>query len=243
MLESDPMKVYRERPKQGWLPLRFSEERSLWRDSDTLFRLKDGAIRSPAAFQWLGVLAGQGALPRAATYRYMALGMANDQAKVHFFRHERLPLPLDLLVDENLVESLQHALQRAEAGGQALHRAAWELAVWLLFPERQPGERTTRGEEKDIRSVMAQLGVERRYWSRLELHFQGFVEDLSHDEAGAGGEWQARLLAAARAAFEEAAADVAGAVRGFKAVTLARRRLEIGLAGIVERPVEPDAQA
>ena len=232
MAELDPMKAYRQHPKRGWLPLRFNENRALWRDSDTLFRLSEDEVRSPAAFRWMAALVSRGLLQPSSMYRYAGLGMANDKAKIHFFQHERMPLPLALLANEDLVGCLCDGLQAAEAGGTALRRAAWQLAAWLVSPTN-----LSQANRDDTQLAFDQLNPTRRYWSRLEVPFRQFVEDLPHDADGALAAWRAMLLRTARAAFEEAASGVGDPLRGFKAVALARGRLERGLADI--RPTEP----
>ncbi|NLE75776.1 MAG: type I-E CRISPR-associated protein Cse1/CasA, partial [Chloroflexi bacterium] len=57
----DPLKHYRAHPDRGFLPLRFTEGRALWRDSAALFeteRVGDAGRRDrpPLPFQWLSEL-------------------------------------------------------------------------------------------------------------------------------------------------------------------------------------------
>ena len=48
----DPMKHYRKDEKRGFLVLRFSEHRALWRDSAALYRLNATDARPPRPFHW-----------------------------------------------------------------------------------------------------------------------------------------------------------------------------------------------
>ena len=225
----NPMTHYRRDERRGPMPLAFREGRALWRDSAVLFELNDEGQQPPQAFRWLSELAEQGYLPGSAIYRYLALGMSKKQAKVYFFRHERMPLSLTYLVDETLSEKLRDALRAAEGAGTALRRAGWELAQWIVSPaDRKEAYRD------DTQLVFSQLGLDRRYWSRLEIKFQSFVRDLPQNRQAALDDWVKTLQRTARYAFTEAADGVSDPIRGLKAVTLARGTLERLMARALE---------
>ncbi len=229
----DPMKVYVTARKKelGMLPLRLREGRAMWRDSDTLFRLQHENVRPPLAFSWLAEHAEYGDVELGQTYDYMTLGLCNSNARLDFFRHERMPLPLVLLKDETLKEKLGDALTIAEKTGVALRKAGRELAQWIVSPADK------RKAHKDgTKLVFSQLNIERRYWSRLEVEFHKFIRDLPQGRQAALDEWIKTLLRAARNAFDEAAEGVSDPIRGLKAITLARGTLEKNLA----RAIEPD---
>jgi CRISPR system Cascade subunit CasA len=233
VIDSDPMKVYRARPK-GWLPLRFTEERALWRDSDALFRLHDdptkGTIRPPRSFLWLADLLDGGLLDPSSIYRYMVFGMANEQAKIHFCRQEHMPLPLALLKRDGPAAQLRNALKDAEDAGKALRGAGWELAGWLVSPADK-----NKARREDVETAFNQLNLERRYWSRLEVPFRRFVEDLPGDAETARNTWRGVVLKTAREAFSEAAAGIGDPIRGLKAVVKASGLLEWRL-----KEIKPD---
>jgi CRISPR system Cascade subunit CasA len=220
----DPMKAYRRDAKKGWLFLRFNEARALWRHSDTLFQLNDDNGRSPAAFAWLANLLDEAGLDPSTIYRYMALGMANDQSKVEFYRHERIPLPLAMLADEELVEALQQALSEAESVGKILYYAGKELAIWLVSPNNK--EKAYRG---DYEPILNRLNLERRYWARLEVPFRQFIQELPRAKDAARATWRELIINTAREIFIQAAHSIADPTRGLKAVVLARQQLERGL--------------
>ena len=227
----NPMTHYRRDEKRGPLPLAFREGRALWRDSAALFQLHDVSQQPPQVFHWLADLVDRGYLSESLTYRYLALGMSKKQAKVYFFRHERMPLSLDYLADETLSEKLRDALRAAESVGIALRRAGWELAQWIVSPADNK-----KAHKDDSKLIFSQLNVERRYWSRLEVKFQNFIRDLPQDHQTALDEWIKTLLQTARNAFNQAAAGVSDPARGLKAITLARGALERNMA----RAIEPE---
>ena len=226
----DPMKVYVRDDKWGMVSLRLRRGKAMWRDAGTLFQLHQPAnIRPPVAFSWLAEHVASGDLQPSQIYNYLTLGLCNKQAKLDFFRHERMPLPLDYLADETLSEKLRDALQAAEGVGTALRRAGWELAQWVVSPaDRKEAYRD------DTQLVFSQLGLERRYWSRLEVKFQSFVRDLPQDRQAALVDWVKTLQWTARDAFTEAADGVSDPIRGLKAVTLARGTLERLMARALE---------
>jgi CRISPR system Cascade subunit CasA len=233
----DPMKVYvkpadEKRKDQGWFPLRLREDRALWRDASALFQLRSRASgaptgRPPLAFEWLARHVEAGDIERARIYSYVTLGLCNDKARLDFFRHERMPLPLAYFAGESeaLEEKLRDALQAAEAAASVLRNAGRDLAGWIVSPADKK-----KASRDGVKLVFAQLNIERRYWSRLEVPFQHFLRGLPQDAQAAWKTWTSTLKSTARRAFEEAAEGVEDPLRGLKAATLARGTLEHGLA-------------
>jgi CRISPR system Cascade subunit CasA len=237
----DPMKAYVTPKKKdvGALPLRLREDRATWRDSGALFRLQvresdEARYRPPLAFDWLARHVEAGDVDRAQSYNYITLGLCNRQARLDFFRHDRMPLPLAYFdksrEHEPLEEQLRLALQQAEDAAVALRRAGWDLACWVVSPADK-----RRAKARDVRPIYARLDVERRYWPRLEVPFQRLVRDLPVGSQVAADDWMATLRTTARRAFGEAAASFDDPLRGLKAATLAQGELEIGLGRALKR--------
>jgi CRISPR system Cascade subunit CasA len=228
----DPMKVYIKDKRWGMVPLRLSEGKAMWRDAHALFQLNDPEnIRPPLSFFWLAEHADpfSGDLKPTQIYDYVTLGLCNTSAKLHFFRHERMPLPLAYLADATLGEKLCHALKVAEDVATALKRAGRELAAWVVSPT---DKRKAHKDGKKL--VFSQLNTEHRYWSRLEVKFQSFVCDLPQDRQAALDDWVETLQRTARDAFTEATEGVRDPIRGLKAITLARGTLERLMARALE---------
>jgi len=241
----DPMKVYVTLKKKdvGMLPLRLHEDRAMWRDAGALFRLQiretdDAKYRPPLAFDWLARHVEAGDVDRAQSYNYVTLGLCNSNARLDFFRQERMPLPLayfDRLPEhEALEEQLRLALQRAEDVAMALRRAGRELAQWIVSPADR-----NKAHKDGTNLVYARLNVEQRYWPRLEVPFHHFLRDLPTGHEAALAAWTATVQNTARRAFEQAADDVEGPLRGLKAATLARSTLEFGLARALKTTQTP----
>jgi CRISPR system Cascade subunit CasA len=94
----DPMIAYFRRDKKdAFLAVRFNEFRDLWRDSAPLFQVSEKHQvydRAPTCLHTLAAFELKEILPRSAPYRLSAFGLCTDKAKVNFWRHESLPLPL-----------------------------------------------------------------------------------------------------------------------------------------------------
>ena len=228
----DPMKPYRRDEKRGLLPIRFNEDRALWRDSATLFQLDTPGSYAPMAFNWLAQLVDEGYLDNG-TRRTVALGMANDQAKVEFYRTEQLSLPLAYLNDQQLVNTLRDdVLGTAENASRQLWGAARTMATFVLVPQADD-EQAHLPAPDDLSRVVAPWGIERRYWSSLEVPFRYTLETLPADRETALTNWQKTVRAAAWEAFNAAAQDVEIDPQALKAAVRGREQLAAGLAKVI----------
>ncbi len=230
----DPMKHYSRDEKRGYQMLRFQEDRALWRDSAALFRLEDQErSRPPATFGWLARLVYDDYLERSQVYRYMALGMSSHQAKVYFYRHERMPLPLSYLSEQAAVEHLQSALTLAESVYRQLYGALAQLATLLIAPEADT-EGGRKPDKGDVSSMVNHWGVLSRYWSSLETAFVELTLALPQQGQAALPSWREELRRAARQAFEQAEALAGTDVHAIKAAVRARGQLEGGLRKVLD---------
>jgi len=202
----DPMKHYRIDEKKGYLFHRFSEERSLWRDSAALFKVHNPkTTRPPQAFYWLANLADDNAIEKHQTFRFMALGMSNDQAKIDFYRHEIFPLPLNYLQEDNLIENLAKALTAAEDTSRALWLAGNQLAVLIVSPNSDGNswKDINKLTKEDAKKLYHHWGTERLFWSRLEVPFYEFLQTMPEDET-AIARWNETLQQIAKEALQSA---------------------------------------
>lgn len=228
---TDPQKHYHRDEKRGLLlPLRFDESRALWRDSAALLSLATKEYQPPRALNWLADLVGNGYLP-AQRRRMLALGMANNQAKVEFFRTERWPLPLKYLEEPALVEALKDALAMAEGVSNQLWGAGRTLATFFLCPEADL-EGAHQPAPDDLNRVTGQWDMRRRYWAELEAPFRLMLEDLPEGPETALSTWQATLRRAAWQAFDGIARNLDAQPRTLKAAVRGRQQLASGLVKV-----------
>ncbi len=231
----DPMKCYRVDEKRGHLVLRFTEWRALWRDASLLLGATQ-ASRSALVVAWLRELALAGYLPRERRLRFMALGMANDQARVDFTRAERLPLPVAYLKDKALLDVIQECLALADGVSHQLWGATQTLARLLLAPQADLDE-GRQPAPQDVAALTGQWAVERHYWSRLELPFREMLLALPDDPAAARRQWRDTLRGCAWEASDALCRSLEQDLRRMKAVVRARDQLALGLNKIL-RTVE-----
>lgn len=174
-LPFDPQIPYTNRnEKTGWVRIKLSPDRVLWRDSTAMINLSSQQKdRPPEACRWISTLVTKGVLDKHLLYHLATFGLASDRAKLLLWRAETMPIPLSYLVDEELVNQLQDCLAWSEQIGRYLEQALYELAKQLLCPDdgRKP-------DQDLIRSLVNSWDAMGQYWSRLERPFYRLVRDL-----------------------------------------------------------------
>jgi CRISPR system Cascade subunit CasA len=247
-------------------PVGFETERALWRDSVALFESPvagDGTDAArPKMFSWLATLAAEAedVLPRTQRLPVDALGLAADRAKLLFWRHERLVLPLPYLGDDELGRrlrsALREALRLAEQGGKLMDNALVEVRT-------SDGAKSTKspsplrvlaqellGANGDTDAVVEHLNPGRVYWAALEEPFRDLLDRLL-DEMGAPrsngdsategdsvalAKWRQAIRTAALEAFQTATTGLDRTARTMRAVALAERALRSQLYALVGMP-------
>jgi CRISPR system Cascade subunit CasA len=252
----DPMMHYFEDKKGGVRPLCFTSNRALWRDSKVLFQLGE-VNEPPQVVQWLSRLANPPnfVLNKTRRFQLMALGMAKNQARLDFLRSENLPLPVDFLKKPDLVGELGRALQAAESSAFAIRTASFVLAWLVLYPTtnaqvfespaninskiKSGSRKQSKDEEaKRIYKLAKSWGVERYYWSDLDVHFHYLIQDLPDAPEQVLQTWRGQVRRAATAAFNQAERYAGSDGRTMRAVAVARQRFNIGLAAAVGKASE-----
>lgn len=236
----DPFKHHRAVKKSstnasGYTPLRFREERALWRDSSAILEQsvssQGQADRPPMCIAWLATLYRDGLFDDHWQVPLLALGMASDQAKIEFYRQEELPIPARYFADPGLVRWLKVGLEQAEVIRQALSRALYRLAEHMIAPDAGKAE-GRKPKSKDVWPLVKHWNVESQYWGAIEPAFWRLVEGLPRHGEAALVDWYRVLIQTARQAYESAE-DLAGSdVRALKAAAAGRRTLEWNLTPI-----------
>ncbi|MCB0181407.1 MAG: type I-E CRISPR-associated protein Cse1/CasA [Anaerolineae bacterium] len=232
----DTMKHYRKDEKLGALATNFSEDKVLWRDSATFLSFgKIGDLATPKTLGWLRHLVTEQILRRGDIFRAAALGMSKKQAKVFFFREERLPLPLAYLTDDDLVNTLADALNRTATLAFDVVQATRRMGMFLQIPDadsKKWGE-LNGNAKSDINNWVAYTGVERTYWAALEVPFQIFMVSLAQKEREPVlKDWFTMLHRTAWDAFEQATQYAGNDGKSFKAVERGRSYLGYRLSEI-----------
>ena len=222
----DPMKHYRVDEKRGNLVLRFDEDRALWRDSAALFHLHSPAVAKPPEnfFAIASLAADYGYLPSSSVLRFVALGMANDQAKIEFLRQEQLPLPLTYLQDDEIIGLLSDGLTRAEQTFRALQMAGKVLALGVISSKDadKNWKELDRNTKDRAASLYSHWGSDRVYWGALELPFFRLLEDLPKNREQALANWNTEVHQTAWMSLDQAVEQAGDTPVALKAAVKAR---------------------
>ena len=218
----DPMTAYRKER-----PLEFDADRSVWRDSEALFSKSTEGVRQPLVMDFLADLVAEEVLSSSHDIGLMCAGLKNRQAKVFFWRHETLPLPLKYVDDSDLRGRLAEAVTTAEEIARRLRQATKDAVTELLDPTNHRPDPTRR------RQVVDSLAAERHYWSQLETPFRRFFLELAGIPEDKSDERQRRLAKwaikdckrSAEIAFEESVGRLDQSARMLRARQVGRDSL------------------
>jgi len=234
----DPMIAYARRTQakpnqQALLPVKLRQYRAFWRDSAVLFQSVPDQRQRPRIMDWLADLVDEyGVFPPEMTYAISVAGLCSHQAKVHFWRHERQPVPLSYLTDAELVGDLRRALELAEEAGATLRRVLWLLAGIIAAPEEE------RSAASDVISSMVDgYPALPTYWAELETRFSELLLRLPGDMAHRTEvlRWWANECVARTAmdAFEQTTRGFPQTPRFLRAIVVAEGRLRRQVYGEV----------
>lgn len=221
----DPFKVYvkstNKKNKKGYKPIDFQENKSLWRDSHTLFRQANSIKGRSSLFSHLatiGKFIADGEIDGEKKYSFAIFGLINDQASVSQWFQERLPLPLELLRDEELLNKFETAINFAEGIGECLRQSLNKLAYELLpnIAGRDRGEKS-----REIAKNFLGLSV---FWSRLEVAFKNFIVNLPRKKDEVVYEWFQFVELTAVQSLDETAKSLSGSATEQEAIVKAKNK-------------------
>lgn len=232
----DPMMAFVHRDRvRGFLPLRILMDRAVWRDSHVFLMQTPNTHRMPGAVAQLASLAR--ALPELAsrhfTLNIIGLCLGTPQAKIHLWRHEQMPLPVQYLEDPALLGDLQGTLFLAENTAEELRGALWTLAEKLLEP---PGEGSRKPDRKVVGKLLRSFPALTHFWAALEAPFYEVFVSLAEEpdsRDAAEEDWRYLLRKTARASLAMAVDSVGGSARALRAATEAEQRLGRGLKKVL----------
>ncbi len=223
--------AFRQTKASGWIPLRPSEGRDLWRDSTVFLATGTEESEPPRIIEHVAMMVAKGHVPIDLRIGLHGLALATNQAKFLTFDHQRLPLRASLLVTDRAGELVAGATAAAEKVAGILQRAIAELAGRSADNRRDPDERRRRREWGE--RVMA------AYWSSLPVAFDHFLAAIDAD-TGALRSWAGALEAAARRAWTPWIRTVPSGNEGFRRIASAERIFASALA--VPRQLREEAR-
>jgi CRISPR system Cascade subunit CasA len=236
-------------------PLGFQADRALWRDSLALVQSVGADATRPKTFDWLARLAADGIISMTRKLPLDALGLAADRAKLLFWRHERLTLPLPYLDERaatggRLRTALGGALDLAESAGRLMGNGFVPATIGgktmnVPSPFRVLAQELI-GQNGPVEEFVRHLAPGRVYWAELEGPFRRLLERLPEDVTEEDGRpvygsaelpiWREAVRRAAGRAFESATRGLEQTARTFRAVSLAERELRFRLRELLGAP-------
>lgn len=179
----DPMHAYFATEKKGNMIVRLSERKAAWRDAHAIFDRTNKAHK-PAVFSYVAKLTIQGVVaPRQ--WEVQVAGIANDQAKILLWRHDRMSVPVKLLNRQRIATLLQEMMRWADnvdwkMGGKkfdgmarTLRNKTKEVVRYYLAPgNHEPAP-------EDVSKLTDSLDPMGLYWARMESHFYTLLNNLN----------------------------------------------------------------
>ena len=265
--EKEPMLSFRKvtKPNKGqdpWPALAFHKDRAIWRNSLSLFQSVAETSTKPKILNWLYELSDAGKISWNTTYNLTLSGLVSDRASISLWRHERLPLPLEYLAEENdnLIGTLKDSLSLAEDVGKLLGSGLIEIELsnkhgkkanqrvpsplHLLASNILKPQQPENADKDVIKSLIDSLSPARPYWAQLGILFNELLvklpEDKIDDEYGkiVLPWWAKEIRDAALDAFKEATSSFDRTGRMLKAVTTAENEFRYRLYDTLEPYLE-----
>ncbi len=215
----DPMKAYfRPDSESEFQAMKPYPERAAWRDSHSLFSLNMSLVKPPQSLNHVARLVQKGIFFQKDRPRANLIGLATQQGKILLWRHERMPVPFNILMSDDLMERLRILIEEAEtmagklSGGLSFNGKSRKtfrnepvgriqtIVDLLLGPSlvlKKTGiVRTDEGKvpeeahNKAAYDLVKSIDPLPSYWSRLERHFYVLLDTLSADWDEKKSEWK-----------------------------------------------------
>jgi len=204
----NPSSPYRLTKEGAQIAVNLNPVKAFWRDSYSLYaRYQEPGMQydgRPAALRQVANLSDH-ISSLGSILNCWVLGVANDKAKVLFWRHEEMPVPVNLLTDEEMQGKLIFALEECEKGGRCLDAAFERMAEWVISPE------DAHKANKDNRKVLHNnLRNRSPFWESMELPFYRFLRHLPQDQEMAYSDWIRTVKLNAHKAYQQAAPGIQG---------------------------------
>lgn len=225
----DPFKVYGKREdrkdKKAYYTLGLKEDKGLWRESHAIFQQAKTDDRRNL-FDHLAEIEGfirEGEIEGEKKYSISIFGIINNKASVLQWAHERLPLPLAYLKDNELLNKLEKSIDCAvKFGGilqdsikklrKNLNEQAWESSIRSVSPMDK------YKQEGKLINLLPAMSV---YWSSLEVRFKKLLTDLPEKQDEAMQEWYRVVDKTATKAFNQSVNSLGNSAKELKAIAKA----------------------
>lgn len=228
----DPMVAYYQSKDYGWRPVGVDMDKEPWRSLAALVHTTPEK-KEPMNLRSAGSLLRDRAISLEALYHLEVFGMCSDQAKIHQWKHARIPFPLSYLKDGILVDYLVDTITIAETIEHNLKSGIRELATQMLYPSQG-----AKPDKNVVNRMVDSFHAVPRYWSVLEVPFYSLINELAESRSK-GLSRENRILlrwveitasCAARDSLDEQIDAVANEARGIRASVMARQAFSMSLS-------------
>ncbi|MEM9665504.1 MAG: type I-E CRISPR-associated protein Cse1/CasA [Bacteroidota bacterium] len=233
----DPLMATTKHSKKGLVPLRLSENRSVWRDSEILFKLASPSkAGGPRTFSWLQEVSKVSGADRYSVSVFHLSTERGKAGKPSQWRHELMPV-YPALLDSGAdgggrpLHQIREALEGADEQSRILYQAIRATASHLLASPAPGSDELPKPKTDELKDLLDALGAEPRYWAALEPTFYRFLSDLAADAESyvarqqVLSDWQEAIYVAARSAFQTSTAHIDQDARQLRAVAQGTRHL------------------
>jgi CRISPR system Cascade subunit CasA len=229
----DPMKVYRTSEDEGFSALPLSSSKAAWRDAHSIFTIPLGNSKEqrPECFNLLARTRSDGAIPPGKKFVVQIVGLASapkKSGKFLLWRHERMPISVEILNDVNLIERLGELLQNAEQAAYELNYRTRGIVKLYLRPDgKEP-------DKDEVTKVAESIDPRPAYWARMEKYFFALLEHIPEDWDNAKegwrpdekqtvtNTWRESVKKEAMRALEESTRSLGTTVRAIQAIAQVR---------------------
>ncbi|MCE1190379.1 MAG: type I-E CRISPR-associated protein Cse1/CasA [Ignavibacteria bacterium] len=215
----DPFIKYVQDKNMGWKRIYIATEKQLWRDYHTLISLNpEKDTRPPLNLEQLAELKNNSILAEEFTCSLYCGGLLSDKASIKLWSFTHLPLPTQLLKNQDLVNTIKKAMDFAEAQKARLNGHTYRAAQHLL------SGRENNGDKNAINNLVDTISTEPLFWAMLESPFKTFIISPSlGDEEGeqAVTDWESECKLAFTKCWQITQNSIINSTRGPEAIARA----------------------
>lgn len=176
----DPLMVYKQvKKKNNLIPLKLRQDKQVWRELEPLLRLDlPDKFRAPRAIEWITNLID---IPHSKRFNFEIYGLCNDPskaAKLLNWHYSIIPLPLEFLKNQGLVNDIKTFINKCETIVKTLNATVYLYTKDFLYPNAESIGTTQRNTIQDYISTYQ---IEIKFWNLLENYFYKLIVDLAQE--------------------------------------------------------------
>ncbi len=235
----DPFFACKADDRSGWVTIKISPHRQIWRDSTALLNVfEQQRFRPCLPLKQLYAIdvANRGLVDVPVSLRVAGLATeAGKAGSILLWRFETLPFSLDLLRFEDNIHAVEEAVRLAEDVGAALRNAVWVMAFEMLKSDEESDPK-----REDVAALAAVLSRETRYWASLNEPFEALL--LQHQgPRKAMEDWRRTLREAAVEALRLSESVAGVTARAYRARARSSAFLHARLHALLDGKEAADA--